>query len=88
MAHVTDNSYDRDPLRIVRHAPHHDAFAKGILVRPEFLRERLIHDNDKRRICVVRVGEEAAFGQGRPECAKVIWRNLTSFFIRARAVIV
>src|SRR6266404_6025230 len=70
MAHVTDNSYDRDPLRIVRHAPHHDPFAQRILVRPEFLRESLIHEDDGRRICLVSIGKKSAFDQWYLECAK------------------
>ena len=60
MAHVTDNSHDGNPLRIVRHAPHHDPFSEGILVRPEFLCERLINNNDQRRIRVVHVGKKPA----------------------------
>src|SRR5207248_8548950 len=42
MADVTDNSHDRDPLRVGRHSTHYDPFAHHILVRPESLRERLI----------------------------------------------
>src|SRR5215472_1487752 len=52
MAHITDNSYNRDPLRIARHSSHDNAFAQRILVRPEFLSERLINDDHQRRICV------------------------------------
>src|SRR5262249_49941985 len=88
MAYITDDSHDRDPLRIGRHAPHYDAFAECILVRPELLSERLINDDDKWRIGLVRIGKKTTSDQWHRERTKIIRRDLAQFFIRARTIFV
>ena len=88
MAHVADNADDRNPIRVLGHSSHYDPFSDRFLNRPEFFGKSLIHDDDRRRVCVIGISEESAFDQWYLERAKIIWRNLAVFFVGARVTIV
>ena len=87
MAHVADNSHDRDPFRIFLRVIKGNAFTHNISVRQKFFRKRLIDDDYSRRVRIVRFRKKPAFDQRRLKSMKIVGRNLPFFFVRSRAVV-
>ena len=63
-------------------------FSDRILVRPIFLRERLVDHGDRRRIELVLRSEEAAFEERHLHGAEVIRRDEPDLFVRPRMSVV
>src|SRR5262249_38908335 len=83
---VAGNSNDLVPDLLTRHSKA-DAFADCLLVGPEAARERLINNDDSRRILAILLGECAALQQGNAHCFEIRRRdssfpNLAAVFRR------
>src|SRR5690242_7376724 len=69
VAHYADDLTLHRPAR--RREGRHDVLAYRIACREEFLRQRLVDDNDGRRLHIVAISEVASFANGDTHRAEV-----------------